>query len=216
MHTAAAKPTSEDQGYYRNVDRCVSEKLDQPISNALPAHACYLMTKMFQTAHKRIRLYSGSLERRVKESCALDGEPEGATGSADLVDVYADKALLAAVCDFVGNRGGDVSIIVQKDVDGGVETHPLISLITEMKRDGSLRGKVEVKQLGKQYADAIENHFMVMDDTAYRFEFDHNPCRAQANFGDLKTAKALAELFDENLFPAGKPVPMGNPVLTAP
>lgn len=209
MPTTAAKPAPENQDYYRNVDRCVSEKLDQPISNALPAHACYLMTKMFQGAQKRIRLYSGSLERRVKESCALDGEPKGAAGSADLVDVYADKDLLAAARDFVGNRSGDLSIIVQKDIDGGVETHPLISLITEMKRDGSLRGNVEIKQLGQQYAGAIENHFMVMDDTAYRFEFDHNPCRAQANFGDPKTAKALAELFDENLFP------MGNPALAA-
>ncbi len=206
MHTTAVKSALEDQDYYRNVDRCVSEKLDQPISNALPAHACYLMTKMFQTAHKRIRLYSGSLERRVKESCALDGEPKGAAGSADLVDVYADKGLLAAVRDFVGNRSGDLSIIVEKGVDGGVETHPLISLIAEMKGDGSLRGNVEVKLLGEQYAGAIENHFMVMDDTAYRFEFDHNPCRAQANFGDPKTAKSLAEVFDEYLFPVGNPV----------
>jgi hypothetical protein len=200
--------TEEQAEYYHNIDRCSDGAIDQPISNALPEHARYLMTKMFSVAIKQIRLYSGRLEQSVysRDMCEASKD-NNADGTP--VAVYSDHNLLSAVRGFLSKDNNcELRILVQTGVDGGIESHPLLSLISEMRNNGSLLGKVEIRQLKEKHLkgehfDVFEHHFMVMDSTAYRFEFDHNPCRAQANFGDSKTAKSLAELFDDFLFPAG-------------
>lgn len=191
----SGEPPVSDECYNRTVDECADEGRNQIISNALPEHARYLMSRMLRKARSRIRLYSGSLEQSVQS-------PQGCgTAAPAPVRVYADPDLLAAVEEFLRVEGHALSILVQKDVDGGVEDHPLVCLVQDLKARGDLRGSFELKRLNGEQAK-INNHFMVMDDTAYRFELDHNPCRAQANFGDSKTAQALADLFDNFLLPA--------------
>ncbi len=212
-NTSSTTPTPncvpENGEYYRIVDACASARSNQPISNALPEHARYLMTKMFQIASRKIRLYSGSLERSVASPYACEPGTKDNPGCAP-VEVYAYKDLLVAVGGFLRKQDNELYIVVEKEVDGGIDAHPLVTMVNELSRDGTLLGKIEIKKLEKKLEEndsgVVENHFMVMDDAAYRYEFDHKPCRAQANFGDSATAKSLVELFDKYLFPAGIPV----------
>lgn len=188
--TTLADLSAEEREYFRRIDDCAANRTSITIPNSLPSHACYLMTKMFSLAKDRVRLFSGKLEREVDRGC---------TGGNPPVAVYSEANLLNAVRQFLGRENTVLHVLVQEDVDGGIDSHPMVSLIRNMKESGILKSDVEFRQLqGEQTKN--ENHFMVADESAYRFEFDHNPCRAQANFNNPTIAHKLIDAFDKNLF----------------
>ena len=167
--------TSVEQDYYANIDKCAVEAIDRFIKNGQPEHATYLMTKMVNLASDHIRLFSGSLVRDVCDK-----------------HVYADEGLIESIKLFLNrSEKATLEIAVQKEVDGGSE-HPIIKSVQEMRDNGTLKGVFDIRKVD---ADDDTNHFMVMDDNAYRLELDHDPCNAIANFNDKKTSKQITSFF---------------------
>lgn len=194
--TMPADLTAEEQEYFRRIDECAAKRTSVTIPNSLPTHARYLMTKMFSLAKSQVRLFSGQLERTVDRGGDKNCPPAA---------VYGDTGLLEAVRRFLAREDVVLRVLVQQGVDGGLESHPLALLISAMKENGTLMGKVEFRQLqGEQRT--IENHFMVADDSAYRLEFDHDPCKAQANFNNTAIARGLIDAFDNYLYPDARQI----------
>lgn len=194
--TASAAPKAEEDEYFRRIDECAANRTSVTIPNSLPTHARYLMTKMFSLSKSQVRLFSGKLERTVDR---------GGNSGCPPAAVYGDANLLEAVQRFLARENVVLRVLVQQDVDGGLASHPLVSLISGMKENGTLKGTVEFRQLqGEQ--TKIENHFMVADDSAYRLEFDHDPCQAQANFNNVSIARGLIDAFDNYLFPDARQI----------
>lgn len=179
IECAASKQNESD--YYRRIDECAEKKANVFIENGLPAHALYLLQKMFSKAKDSIRLFSGNL-------CL----------ERDGVKIYSDPCLIKAAQDFL-RRGGSLKIVIEKNIASNLAEHPLIAGIKEV---GS--PNVELRQLNPGYENC--NHFIVMDDIAYRIEHDDEKTKAIANFGDSKIARAQAKIFDLKLLPGSKQI----------
>ncbi len=172
----------EEHEYYRNIDRCASESLNKKIMNGRPAHAVYLMTKMFSQAQNHVRLYTGTLADKLKENEA----PISAYDSRELVD---------AAAFFFKKSGSLFEVIVQKETET-IESRFFIMTLRQMKKDGKISGDIKVRN-APETLTAIDNHFMVVDDMAYRLETDHDKTFAVANFNDKELASILAGFFDK-------------------
>lgn len=172
--------------YYRSIDKCAAEGSDKFIENSMPAHATYLMLKMFQKAVGEVRLFSGSLcMSRIKEDIPSDEK------------VYASNKLIKEAISFLQDRSGVLEIVLEKDIDGSLGTHPLITAISAIKNQ--IKGRVVVRKLSSGNAIPDKKHFMVMDNKAYRVEYDHDNTKAVANFGDTERASQWAQYFDKVL-----------------
>lgn len=188
--TSNLQECTEEQQYYKSIDECAALATNQMIENSLPVHAKYLMTKMLSYANNRIRLFSGTL-------CQ-----QKADGSGHDEQIYGSEELIAAAIDFLSRGKNDLCILVEHDIDGGVDSHPLIQAFKTM----TLRkGTVEVRCLKDvELGNKRIPHFMIMDERAYRIEYDDKETKALANFGDFSRAKQWADYFDKTLFAKGK------------
>ena len=174
------------QEYYRVVEECALTGRNFPISNGMPEHAVYLMTLMLRHAKKNIRLLTEELPNEV--------------GGADSekTSMYADSSLINAAEKFLKNAEAKLDILLQTGID--LKSRTLIKVLKEKKERQEILGTINI-HLAKGKAISLENHFMVMDSTAYRVETDHGHTKAVANFGDHETAKKLVDFFDNVLWP---------------
>jgi len=149
---------------------------------------------MFAFGSKKIRLYTGELAEQVP-----------ARSRSGVQKIYASPHLIKAAEIFLGRDDTELQIITEKPIDGGVENHPFIQALEKKKKEGLIKGTVEVrllKESARQFAkkdNIVGHHFMVMDNIAFRFEFDHKPCKAEANFGSRDVVGALIRNFDNTL-----------------
>ncbi len=180
--------SSDEKRYFEQIDLALKDSLDLPLSNGKPAHAVYLIDKFLRHATANVRLYSGNLRQTWGN-----------------IDVYGHHKILDAVRVLL-ERGGDLSIVLEDEIDGGsVEDHPMVRSVSKWRDEGSMRGSLDIRQADPASIDFLKgrgfnHHWMVMDEKAYRLEADTGDIKAHVNFGDLTVAKALADIFDKHLF----------------
>lgn len=198
---ALTEQTQEEREYYQTIDRCARNADDQYISNALPDHAVYLMAKLISLASKKVFLYTGRLKMEVSATC---GEGEIITTPVYNAPKIHD-ALLSFLCR--ADKKAIIHILVEKEIDGG-ENNPIFKILQNAINSSKSEASIQIRSLDPKSRDedVIDNHFLVVDDRAYRLELDHDPCKAVANFGDVSGAKKLSEYFKTVLFPLGKPI----------
>ena len=118
--------------------------------------------------------------------------------------IYSNPQILNSVSNFLARKGSALNIVLEEPIDGGLEAHPLVSLVKSMKESGQLEGVFVLKQakqslLKKLEDSSFNHHIMIMDESAYRVETDTTNAKAFVNFGDSKKAKSLFSLFS-NLY----------------
>lgn len=173
------EPQCTDEEYCKLVDECVTNKSDATIANGKPEHARYLIKSLFDQASNQIKLYTGNL--------AI--EANNGNGS---IPVYGWDILIQSVIDFLSDKKGKLSIVVQKNLDSGKE-HPLIKEI----KSANLENQVDIRTVSDNSDyNGLNSHFLVADNSAYRLEIDEEKIRAIANFNDSKMSSRLNGVFD--------------------
>ena len=168
----------EERLYFRMVDNAAAESWDKEISNGRPAHAVYLISKLFETAQSSIKVLSGSLARYVER----DGRR---------IWAYGDRRICDTTVDFL-RKGGKLEILVEEELSGGME-HPMVVAIAA----AGLLDRVEVLRLPPQEDKRrLPYHFLLCDDHAMRVETDTENTAAVANFNDSVFGNVLARYFD--------------------
>lgn len=182
---------TELETYYSVVNDFAINRTDQDISNGKPDHAVYLISKLFEVANDKVRLYSDHLTHFVTDK---------KTGIK--TDIYGANLVVAQLKSFLKKEGNKLDIVVENEINKIAE-HPLVVAIDELKNNNELVGTVEIKQVQPVAIKWLEdnkftNHFMVSDDLANRVELDDNPddYKAIANFNNAKKSKELINLFD--------------------
>ncbi|MHB8562388.1 MAG: hypothetical protein ACYDDA_00305 [Acidiferrobacteraceae bacterium] len=179
--------------YYKNIDICAETKRNQMIANGFAEHAVYLMTKMFSHAANHVRLFTGGL---------VDDISSGASGVPALV--YKSPELIAAAERFLSSENSRLEILVQDNCDS-LSSRAFVREINQKKSSGVIKGTVEIRKVSERNMP-LKHHFMVLDESGYRLELDHEKTKAIANFGDSDFASKLATVFDDILFKNGSPV----------
>ena len=175
---AADGANDEERQYFKMIDSAFSAKNDRVISNGRPAHAVYLLHKFLDNAKSSVKILSGSLSR------TFDG-----------VLAYADPEMANAAIKFLGRQNSRLSILIVDDIDVGPEQgaldHPLLAAIERAEISGRVTvAKADTKNWGGDF------HFIVMDETASRVEYDTENAQAFVNLGDSGFASQLARAFD--------------------
>jgi hypothetical protein len=168
--------------YIELVNRCARDRLNHPIANGSPVHARILIAKLFETAQSDIRLVSGTLRQ----------------SNRDGVEIYAYKPVIDQAIRFLRQPGSKLSITIQTgDLNDGENNVFLRSVSDDKDRQGDIA--VSIPKPGV-LGDEVP-HFMEADAATYRLETgaDAKPSNqsiaAIANFGDVKTAKSLADYY---------------------
>ena len=162
------------------VDEYASTASNRIILGATPYETLYLVQRMFDVARKRARIHTGKLAR------CLTFDREAGT---DIVEMYADQRLVSSIVEFLRrNSSARLDILVEEEVDGGVDSHPLLESAKEVAAD-RLR-------IYSSCSSQLDNHFITIDDHAYRIELDHVTHRAIANFNDRSQTAGLNAAFD--------------------
>jgi hypothetical protein len=178
--SAGALPLRE---YRELVDRCAANRINQDIDNGTAVHARILITKLFEIAKKDVLLVSGKL---------TDTTEEG-------VEIYAYKELVEQAKRFLREPNANLTIVV---LSGAIDRDEKNRFLTELTGAKDRLGMIKIL-LPNEGAIKDAPHFMVVDQTAYRYDADgavapkHDSVTAIANFGDVEGAKELAELFQD-------------------
>lgn len=189
--------SEQESRYFGEVDAALAAGSDLLISNGKPEHAVYLVEKFLAHAKKSVRLFSGRLSRAVG-GVEVYGSPE--------VGEAADKLL---------TNLGALQIVLEHDIDvdegAAWAAHPLVRIKDRLEKEGRLTGHLEIRQASEESLAHLRrfnflNHWMVMDDSAYRLETDARKATAHVNFGDAEMAGMLAHIFDR-LFKDATPLP---------
>ena len=176
------EPGEDDAGYYAMVDRAFESRESRDIGNSRPNHAACIIHKLLDQAQSKVVIYCGHLK-----------QDKGG------VFIYGSPSIIDAARKLLRKPGSTLSIVVEKDVDVDdgqqPEAHPLIASIQMEADRGWLQGRFDVMALPPDET-LLPQHFVVMDDRAYRLETDGDTASAIVNFGDSETAKLAAEVFD--------------------
>ena len=190
--------SADERYYFGYIDRAYAESLDENISNGRVEHAAYIIYKFLMNATRDICIYSGALSRTYNN-----------------VSVFGNAIILGAVEHFLARPDSRFQIVVEHALDVGPnETpahHPVVRTVQAMKQDARLRGQLEIRQAVREGMDFLEeknfdNHWMTMDDHAYRIETNRERAGAHVNFNHPKTTLALRKIFDVKMFEPGTPV----------
>ena len=187
--------TESERFYFERVSKLLNERADIRFSNGQPAHAVYLMKLFFQTAERRMRIFSGNLARRTEKGILL----------------YENPHVISASANFLCRPGNKLMIVLEKDIDVDdgqtADGHPFIAEILKRRNTGDMKGSLF---LGKARQEDLKflrdkkflHHLVIMDEQAWRIEIDPVPNRvkAQVNAGDRAGAQTLVNLFDKVLF----------------
>ena len=186
----------DERRYFHYVDEALARREDKVISNGRVEHAAYIIHKFLTHAESKVRLYSGKLSRRYNGFRVFDNDH-----------------VIQAAKKFLAHPGCELMIAIESgvDVESGesVADHPFVRAIEEAHRSGQIHGRLEIRQApeaGKTFLQNhnFRNHWMVMDDAAYRLETNTGQAGAHVNFNDRKMARALALLFDRFLYRDGR------------
>ena len=187
--------TAHDRFYFGYVDEMLADKVDAPVSNVVPEHAAYLVSALLQSAEHQVRLFPGSLA------------PEGEAS------IYNAPAIAEAAKKLLSHDGSRFVIVLEdgEQDQTPIEEHPLVRSIMDFQKQGGLRGRMDVCMAPAPALEFLraQDHgypMMVMDESAYRVEGNNGREVAYANFGDHKTARDLAGLFDDVLYRDSKRV----------
>ena len=179
--------------YFERVDDFFERDVGEQFTNGNAAHAVYLITKFFQNAKREVRIFSGRLTRKASNG----------------VQIYANPNLVKAVGGFL-KRGGELKIVLQEDLDGTIEEHPLVRDCLNLKKFHLVRANDDsIAFLREQ---AFLHHMMVMDEKAWRIEtktrLDHQGelkrVEALVSVSHPAGAASLKNLFDVVLFANGE------------
>ena len=179
--------------YFVRVDKFFARKVGDQFTNGNAAHAVYLITKFFEEAANEVRIFSGSLTRRASNG----------------VQIYENPNLIGAVEDFL-RRGGELRIVVQNEIDGGMYEHPLVKDFLNKDRYRLVRASERAISFLKE--QKFLHHMMVMDEDAWRLETrtrldgdgSLRSVEAIVSAFDKKSANSLKTLFDTVLLRDGK------------
>lgn len=190
--------TPDERYYFEYIDRACADRLDQNISNGRVEHAAYIIYKFLTTATRDICIYSGALSR------TYNG-----------VSVFGNARILEAVERFLAQPSSRFHIVLQHDLDiepgETAAEHPVVRTVQAMKQDARLQGELEIRRAAREGTDFLDakkfvNHWMTMDDHAYRIETNLRQAGAHVNFNHPKTTYALRRIFDVKMFGLGTPV----------
>ena len=165
----------DDLTYETVVFSLAENKENKRFSNGKPAHAKILLRAMLANASTKVRIFTGTLNK-----------------------IVYNETISKEVNDFLFS-GRELYILIEKDLDiRKLKQHPLIKSLKEP----NLKNLHLRKAVGT-YASGEANHFSVMDQKGFRFEFegpikdgDETGCRAIANFNEPSTAQQFADAFD--------------------
>ncbi|MBF0320997.1 MAG: hypothetical protein HQL01_14455 [Nitrospirae bacterium] len=151
--------------YYATIEECAKKKKSLEISNGSPEHAARLMETFFKYGRKRVFIFTGKLEH-----------------------VYDADDMIDEALTFLNKPDCSLTIAF---ADKGV-------LDTDIKNHAFIKGIISDSNAAKKFKlyDAREwfseiSHFALMDNSAYRYEIDHDKSQAIANFNDVKTVQRL-------------------------
>ncbi len=187
--------TEAEREYNELVMSCAKASSDFQLSNSSTPHAIFLINELVKKSFREVLLFSGSLS--LKNICASEKDPEYSLYSnSHLLNTF--RQFLSA--DFV-EGAKELKIVVEQDVDGGDDNHPLINIARELHDEKKLIADFSVRKLTSQAVDMLKelnmnNHFFVGDGKSYRFETDIENHKAVANFGDSSTANKLRDIFN--------------------
>ena len=181
--------TDTEEFYFKYVDEIIQTKRKTELSNGMPWHAAYLIRAFFGHAESHIRLFSGRLSRK----------------SRDTTEIYQARPIIDAACRFLANPESRLDIVLENeiDIDRGklIDSHPLIRGLLDA--EGTRKGVFTLSKADQKELDFLREkgflmHFMTMDNRAVRVEVDPNPVdvKAYVKFFDKKLTKAYANLFD--------------------
>lgn len=160
--------------YKRMIKLFADGKIAIRIPNGRPEHASILMQAMFENATSTVRIFTRDLNEKI----------------------YGSAEMLKAVRSFIDRPNSCLKILFQNNQSLSlVEQHPLLKEITNITSSGQ-HGTIEIKNAVGSYANNAANHFAVMDNDAFRYETNHDGCKAVANFYEPKIAKNLIQAFD--------------------
>lgn len=161
---------------YRDIiERFARDRVDARVPNGLPLHASILIETMFKSATAEMRIFTRELDTAV----------------------FGRDDIMAAVEKFIGRPYATLKILLQKPQDEKwAVDHPLVAKLNAFSQSSS-HGSFVIRNAVGSYANNDANHFAVMDNDGFRYELDHDHCKAMANFNEPKTAKKLVEVFEQ-------------------
>lgn len=187
--------TPDERHYFEYIDRACADRLDESIGNGRVEHAAYIIYKFLTNATGRIRIFSGALSRTYRGVC-----------------VFGDDKIIKAMEKFLAQPDSWCRIVIANELDVGpnetARDHPIARAIEAMKHESRLRGLLEIRQAppeGMEFLQkkSFDNHWMTMDDHAYRIETNLERAGAHVNFNHPKTTDALRRIFDVKMFGPG-------------
>jgi len=159
--------------YRELIRRFANSRTNSRIPNGLPQHASILVETMLFNATAEMRIYTKELNE----------------------SVYGAPEVQAALRKFLSKPYSSLKILLQDHRDQSwVSKHPMLQICEDFRHKFG-HGAVMVKTAVGSYSRGA-NHFTVMDNDGYRFETDHENCKAIANFNEPETAKKLIQVFD--------------------
>lgn len=160
--------------YEDMVENLAKQQTNQEIPNSVPAHVSILISAMFKYAEKYMHIFCNVLSD----------------------EVYTNKNLIENAIDFVTKKNGTINIILEKALGKELLLKPLVYriayLIFQAHEKKKTTSSLNIKVIGSNG----KSHFRLMDNTAYRLEFDKQSRKAIANFGGTKKAEELAKEFE--------------------
>ena len=190
--------TDDERRYFQHVDDAHARARDKVISNGRVEHAAYIIHKFLTHARRKVRIFSGKLSR------TYNGFP-----------VFGNDHIIDAARQILARPGTELTIVVEHGLDlestEVAADHPVVRAAEDAKRAGRLHGVLEIRQASENEMNFLRekdfrNHWMVMDDHAYRLETNTAKAGAHVNFADRKTARALTMLFERFLYEPGENV----------
>ena len=185
----------DERLYFEHVDKALEFSMNKVISNGRVEHAAYIIYKLLISAQWKVRIFSGRLSR------TYNG-----------FNVYSNDQIIKAIGKFLSLPGSELTIVLEHELDiephETITDHPVIHVVNKAKQTGRLRGKLEIRQASEEATNFLRekdysNHWMLMDNEAYRLETNTEQAGAHVNFADAKTAGALAIIFDNLLYQRG-------------
>lgn len=175
---------NESEEYYATIDRCAENEENFIIQNSAPTHASYLIKTFFKHAKSNVDIFTGKL----------------------YPNVFDDADLIKEAVAFLNSNDKKLRIAYQ---DAEIAPEEILSrkFIKAILAESQKKGTLEI--YCAKDVDPKINHFAVMDRTAFRFELEHSMTspKAQANFGDKKSAEILARVFDSVVLANSAPIP---------
>ena len=182
--------SGDERRYFQLVDEALARMENRIISNGRVEHAAYIIHKFLTHATGRLRVFSGKLSR------TYNG-----------FSVYGNDAIIDAACAFLARPDRELTVVVEHGLDlepdETTEDHPLVRAIR--RKQNQLQGTIEIRRASQPDVKYLRdknfsNHWMIMDDHAYRLETNLEKAGAHVNFADRETAGALAKIFDTILY----------------